>query len=250
MPRFADKWIEIQREEFKRLGVMGDWERPYTTMAYEAEAKIASEIGRFLMNGGLFRGSKPVLWSVVEKTALAEAEVEYMEHKSTTLYVGSHCADKHPELEGTSVVIWTTTPWTIPGNRGIAFSAEATYGIYEVTAITKNSNAQIGEKLILADELADAVKEAAGIDAWTRNSEASELDGVVCTHPLHGKGYDFDVPVLPGGFVTMEQGTGLVHIGPGHGMDDFNFAIAHGSEIPQTVGEDGASITSLWLQDP
>ena len=238
---FADTWIDIQRDEFKRLGVMGDWEHPYTTMAYEAEAKIASEIGRFLMNGGLFRGSKPVLWSVVEKTALAEAEVEYMEHKSTTLYVRFPVArTKDSELEGTSVVIWTTTPWTIPGNRGIAFSAEATYGVYEVTAIAENSNARVGEKLILADELADAVKEAAGIDAWTRNSEASELDGVVCTHPLHGKGYDFDVPVLPGGFVTMEQGTGLVHIGPGHGMDDFNFAIAHGLEIPQTVGEDGA----------
>ena len=238
---FADKWIDIQRDEFKRLGVMGDWEHPYTTMAYEAEAKIASEIGRFLMNGGLFRGSKPVLWSVVEKTALAEAEVEYMEHKSTTLYVRFPVArTKDSELEGTSVVIWTTTPWTIPGNRGIAFSAEATYGVYEVTAIAENSNARVGEKLILADELADAVKEAAGIDAWTRNSEASELDGVVCTHPLHGKGYDFDVPVLPGDFVTMEQGTGLVHIGPGHGMDDFNFAIAHGLEIPQTVGEDGA----------
>ena len=238
---FADTWIDIQRDEFKRLGVMGDWEHPYTTMAYEAEAKIASEIGRFLMNGGLFRGSKPVLWSVVEKTALAEAEVEYMEHKSTTLYVRFPVArTKDSELEGTSVVIWTTTPWTIPGNRGIAFSAEATYGVYEVTAIAENSNARVGEKLILADELADAVKEAAGIDAWTRNSEASELDGVVCTHPLHGKGYDFDVPVLPADFVTMEQGTGLVHIGPGHGMDDFNFAIAHGLEIPQTVGEDGA----------
>ena len=96
-----------------------------------------------------------------------------------------------------------------PGNRGIAFSAEATYGVYEVTAIAENSNARVGEKLILADELADAVKEAAGIDAWTRNSEASELDGVVCTHPLHGKGYDFDVPVLPGGFVTMEQALAL-----------------------------------------
>ena len=238
---FADTWIDIQRDEFKRLGVMGDWEHPYTTMAYEAEAKIASEIGRFLMNGGLFRGSKPVLWSVVEKTALAEAEVEYMEHKSTTLYVRFPVArTKDSELEGTSVVIWTTTPWTIPGNRGIAFSAEATYGVYEVTAIAENSNARVGEKLILADELAAAVKEAAGIDAWTRISEASELDGVVCTHPLHGKGYDFDVPVLPGDFVTMEQGTGLVHIGPGHGMDDFNFAIAHGLEIPQTVGEDGA----------
>ncbi len=238
---FADKWIDIQRDEFKRLGVMGDWEHPYTTMAYEAEAKIASEIGRFLMNGGLFRGSKPVLWSVVEKTALAEAEVEYMQHKSTTLYVRFPVARTgDSQLVGTSVVIWTTTPWTIPGNRGIAFSADATYGVYEVTATSENSNARIGEKLILADELADAVKEAAGIDAWTRTSEAAELNGVICTHPLHGKGYDFEVPVLPGDFVTMEQGTGLVHIGPGHGMDDFNFAIAHGLEIPQTVGEDGA----------
>lgn len=238
---FADHWIDIQREEFKRLGVMGDWENPYTTMAYPAEAQIAAEIGKFLMNGGLFRGSKPVLWSVVEKTALAEAEVEYMEHKSITLYVRFPVVTAaNPDLEGASVVIWTTTPWTIPGNRGIAYSADATYAVYEVTAVSEGSTAQIGEKLILADDLAESVKEAAKIESWNRIAGAGSLDGTICAHPLRGKGYEFDVPVLPGDFVTMEQGTGLVHIGPGHGMDDFNFALAHNLEIPQTVGEDGS----------
>jgi isoleucyl-tRNA synthetase len=238
---FAEKWIDIQREEFKRLGIMGDWDHPYTTMAYGAEAKIASEIGKFLMNGGLFRGSKPVLWSVVEKTALAEAEVEYMEHKSTTLYVRfpvATCANA--ALQGASVVIWTTTPWTIPGNRGIAYSADATYGIYEVTAVAEGSGAIVGEKLVMADDLSEAVKAAAKIESWTHTAAAGGLNGTICAHPLRGQGYEFDVPVLPGDFVTMEQGTGLVHIGPGHGMDDFNFALAHDLEIPHTVGEDGA----------
>ncbi len=238
---FADKWIDIQREEFKRLGVMGDWDHPYTTMAFGAEAKIASEIGKFLMNGGLFRGSKPVLWSVVEKTALAEAEVEYMEHKSTTLYVRFAVATSaNADLEGASVVIWTTTPWTIPGNRGIAFSADATYGVYEVTAVAEGGGGIVGEKLVMADDLSEAVKAAAKIESWNRISSANDLNGTICAHPLRGQGYEFDVPVLPGDFVTMEQGTGLVHIGPGHGMDDFNFALAHDLEIPHTVGEDGA----------
>ena len=238
---FADKWIDIQREEFKRMGVMGDWDQPYTTMAFGAEAKIASEIGKFLMNGGLFRGSKPVLWSVVEKTALAEAEVEYMEHKSTTLYVRFAVATSaNADLEGASVVIWTTTPWTIPGNRGIAFSADATYGVYEVTAVAEGGGGIVGEKLVMADDLSEAVKAAAKIESWNRISSANDLNGTICAHPLRGQGYEFDVPVLPGDFVTMEQGTGLVHIGPGHGMDDFNFALAHDLEIPHTVGEDGA----------
>ena len=238
---FADHWIDIQREEFKRLGVMGDWDHPYTTMAYPAEAQIAAEIGKFLMNGGLFRGSKPVLWSIVEKTALAEAEVEYMEHKSTTLYVRFPVASaKNAALESAAVVIWTTTPWTIPGNRGIAFSADATYGVYEVTGIAEGSTGRVGEKLVLADDLAEKVREAAKIESWTRVAGVDSLDGTICAHPMRGQGYEFDVPVLPGDFVTMEQGTGLVHIGPGHGMDDFNFALAHGLEIPQTVGEDGA----------
>jgi isoleucyl-tRNA synthetase len=237
---FAEKWIDIQREEFKRLGVMGDWDHPYTTMAYRAEAKIAAEIGKFLMNGGLFRGSKPVLWSVVEKTALAEAEVEYMEHKSTTLYVRFPVTTStNANLKDTSVVIWTTTPWTIPGNRGIAYSANATYGVYEVSAVTDGSGAIVGEKLVMADDLSEAVKTTAKIESWTRIATAGDLNSTICAHPLHGQGYEFDVPVLPGDFVTMEQGTGLVHIGPGHGMDDFNFALAHDLEIPHTVGEDG-----------
>ncbi len=237
---FAGHWIDVQREEFKRLGVIGDWEQPYLTMAFEAEARIAGEIGKFIMNGGLFRGSRPVLWSVVEKTALAEAEVEYLEHKSTTLHV------RFPVIEGSaavpvgaSVVIWTTTPWTIPGNRAIAFSPESAYGVYAVGSVVEESLAQAGELLVIADETAAAAQAALGVESWQRRSTADGLGKVVCAHPLRGRGYEFDVPVQPAEFVTMDQGTGLVHIGPGHGSDDFHFAMAHGIEIPDTVDEDG-----------
>ena len=119
---FAAHWIGVQREEFKRLGVLGDWAHPYTTMEFAAEAQIVREIGKFLMNGGLFRGAKPVMWSVVEQTALAEAEFEYQDHTSTTVWVKFPVAKPSvTALEGASVVIWTTTPWTLPGNRAIAY---------------------------------------------------------------------------------------------------------------------------------
>ncbi len=238
---FADHWIDIQRDEFKRLGVIGDWDNPYTTMAYEAEARIVAEIGKFLMNGGLFRGDKPVLWSVVEKTALAEAEVEYLEHKSTTLHVRFPVEKPgSPALDGASVVIWTTTPWTIPGSRAIAFSPEDDYGIYEVSAIEEGSTALVGERLVFADELLEQVKSAGRIETCRRLGAAEGLGNTICAHPLRGQGYDFEVPVMTADFVTMDQGTGLVHIGPGHGTDDFNFAVANGIEIPHTVGEEGA----------
>ena len=243
---FAEKWIDIQRDEFKRLGVIGDWDKPYSTMAYAAEAQIAREIGKFLMNGSLFRGSKPVLWSVVEKTALAEAEVEYMEHKSATIHVRFPIVSGGGgSLEGAAVVIWTTTPWTLPGNRAIAFEPKSEYGLYEVGEVTEGSFARAGEKLVLATELAGQVKAAAGIEAWERVGGKVSLDGVVCAHPLRGVaaadgGYDFDVPAFAADFVTMDQGTGLVHIGPGAGADDYIFAVEHGLEIPHTVAEDGS----------
>ncbi|MDP6388439.1 MAG: isoleucine--tRNA ligase, partial [Alphaproteobacteria bacterium] len=242
---FAEKWIDIQRDEFKRLGVIGDWDKPYSTMAYAAEAQIAREIGKFLMNGGLFRGSKPVLWSVVEKTALAEAEVEYLDHKSPTVHARFPIVSGGGELEGAAIVIWTTTPWTLPGNRAIAFDPESEYGLYEVGEVAEGSFARRGEKLVVATELAGQVKAAAGIEAWERVGGKVSLDGVVCAHPLRGfaeaeGGYDFDVPAFAADFVTMDQGTGLVHIGPGAGADDYIFAVEHGLEIPHTVAEDGS----------
>src|SRR5579862_1319512 len=119
---FAQHWLDVQRSEFRRLGVIGDWDNPYLTMAFAAEAQIAREIGKFLMNGGLYRGSKPVLWSVVERTALAEAEVEYHDHTSTTVFVRFPIVKPSvPALDGAAVVIWTTTPWTLPGNRAVGY---------------------------------------------------------------------------------------------------------------------------------
>ena len=241
---FAEKWVKIQTEEFKRLGVIGNWSRPYTTMSFDAEAQIVREIGKFLVGGGIYKGSRPVLWSVVEKTALADAEVEYHDHTSTTIWVRFpvlKAAD--PLLEGASVVIWTTTPWTIPGNRAIGYGEEIAYGVFQVDAVAEGSAAQVGEKMVLAKDLAEQVKADAKIEAWSELGSVDDLAGTVCGHPWHGfapaeGGYDFDVPLLPGDFVTTEQGTGFVHIAPGHGADDWALGRQHGIEIPQTV--DGA----------
>ncbi len=246
---FAAKWVAIQTEEFKRLGVAGDWKRPYTTMSFGAEAQIAREIGKFLMNGGLYRGSKPVLWSVVEKTALADAEVEYHMHTSTTIWVRFPVVTAgHPLLEGAAVVIWTTTPWTIPGNRAVAFDIGKDYGVWEVQSVLDNSSAKKGERLIIAGALIDSVKEAAGIEHVQFVGEATGLGDTVCAHPLRGApgamggtagGYDFEVPLLAAGFVTMDQGTGFVHIAPGHGADDYELGLEHGLPMPATVDGDG-----------
>ena len=222
---FAAHWIEVQREEFERLGVLGDWENPYTTMSYDAEAQIVRELGKFLMNGGLYLGAKPVLWSVVEKTALAEAEVEYLDHESTTVHVRFPVArPSHEALAGACALIWTTTPWTIPGNRAIAFGEEIDYAVYEVTEVAPDSLAVPGERVLLAQSLSAEVfgeTGVAGARARSPTSPVPDLAGTVCRHPLDGQGYDFDVPLLPGEHVTVEQGTGLVHTAPGHGSEDF-----------------------------
>ena len=239
---FASHWVGIQSEEFRRLGVEGDWAHPYTTMTFAAEAQILREIGKFLMNGGLFRGSKPVLWSVVEKTALAEAEVEYHDHVSNTIYVAFPVrTSADPIFGGASAVIWTTTPWTIPGNRAIAYGEAIDYVLLQVDAVAEGSKVAPGAKLILAKELQAAFAAATGITEsrilWS--GPGSRFSGVVCHHPLAGRGYEFPVPLLPGGFVTTEQGTGLVHVAPGHGADDWEVARAFGVEVPQTVDGDG-----------
>ncbi|MDH3911694.1 MAG: isoleucine--tRNA ligase [Rhodospirillales bacterium] len=237
---FAKKWVGEQTKEFRRLGVEGDFRRPYTTMSFDAEAQIAREIGKFLMNGGLYRGSKPVLWSVVEKTALADAEVEYHMHTSTMIWVRFPViAASRPELKGASVVIWTTTPWTIPGNRAVAFDRASAYGVWQVETVTETSAAAAGEKLVVADELAESLRQAVGIEAWQRLGAAEGLADTVLAHPFRGRGYDFPVPILPAGFVTMDQGTGFVHIAPGHGADDFELGLEHGLPMPMTVDGDG-----------
>jgi isoleucyl-tRNA synthetase len=258
---FAAKWLAVQREEFKRLGVVGDWDHPYSTMAFRAEATIAREIMKFAENGLLYRGSKPVMWSVVEKTALAEAEVEYQDYQSDMIWVkfpvtaigGS--ADQEELIEkliDASVVIWTTTPWTIPGNRAISFSSKIDYGLYEIKAAPEGNWAAVGERLILADKLAADVMKAAKVEGYERLAAvpASLLkEGeAACAHPLSDLGYDFDVPLLDGDHVTDDTGTGFVHTAPGHGSDDYiiwmqNQKALHDrgidTTIPFTVDADG-----------
>jgi len=230
---FAGHWLNIQREQIKRLGQIGDFEHPYTTMNFKAEAVIAREAMKFVENGLLYRGFRPVMWSPVEKTALADAEVEYHEKTSPTIYVKFPLVKSSPELAHTFIVIWTTTPWTIPGNRAIAFSPDISYGLYQVADATDGSLARRSEQLLLADTLAEQVaKHAKMMLSRVRTVTADELKGLVAAHPLRSLGYSFDVPVLPGAFVTADTGTGFVHNAPGHGEDDFELMLGLDRDYP------------------
>ncbi len=247
---FAAHWLDVQRSEFKRLGVEGDWGHPYTTMDFAAEAQIARELMKFVTNGLLYRGSKPVMWSVVEKTALAEAEIEYEDFTSDTVWVKFPVAAAAPDLADAAIVIWTTTPWTLPGNRAISYSNRIAYGLYEVTEAPTDNWTKAGDKLVLADKLAEEVFKQARVTRFKqlRAVSAAELAGLTATHPLHGAGYDFDVPLLAGDHVTDDTGTGFVHTAPGHGREDFEIwtgnaraleARGINTAIPYTVDADG-----------
>jgi isoleucyl-tRNA synthetase len=261
---YAEHWLNVQREEFMRLGVVGDWAHPYTTMDFFAEAQIARELMKFAANGTLYRGSKPVMWSVVEKTALAEAEVEYEDYTSDQVWVKFPVADI--ALEGdskddvavafelvgnASVVIWTTTPWTLPGNRAVSYSPRISYGLYRIVEAPADNWAKSGDLLILADKLAEAVFRQARVTAFEKVKAVGTgvFAGMICDHPLKAMGYDFTVPLLAGEHVTDEDGTGFVHTAPGHGRDDFEIWTANRSAlearginpaIPYTVDENGA----------
>src|SRR3954447_23130607 len=262
---YAQHWLEVQRIEFRRLGVEGDWEHPYTTMDFAAEAQIARELMKFAQNGTLYRGSKPVMWSVVEKTALAEAEVEYEDYTSETVWVKFPVADVSLEGEASkdeiaaafdaagqaSVVIWTTTPWTLPGNRAVSFSSKISYGLYKVTDAAPENWAKFGDLFLLSDNLAGEVFKQARVMAYDRVADVSAqmLAGMTLKHPLAGKGYDFAVPMLEGDHVTDDTGTGFVHTAPGHGRDDFEIWTSNARDleargintaIPYTVDENGA----------
>ena len=248
---FAAHWLKIQSEEFQRLGILGDWENPYTTMKYEAESIIAAEMGKFLINGSLYRGSKPVMWSPVEKTALAEAEVEYSDHKSVTIFARFRVVSCPLKiLKNASFIIWTTTPWTMPGNRAMACGADIAYSALKITDVVDGSLAEIGEVICLADELRDSVFAETGIvsaDVVT-SFKGAEIEGSVTSHPMSKQGYDHDVPLFLADYVTTEQGTGFVHIAPGHGPEDYALAhLQHGLEVPDTVGEDGVISEHLPL---
>ncbi|WLS04454.1 isoleucine--tRNA ligase [Shinella oryzae] len=246
---FAAGWIKVQAEEFKRLGIEGDFENPYTTMAFHAEARIAGELLKIAKSGQLYRGSKPVMWSVVERTALAEAEVEYADVESDTIWVKFPVTDGPADLKGNFVVIWTTTPWTIPGNRAISFSSRFPYGLYEVESATNDFGPQPGEKLIFATRLADDCAAKAKVTLkFLRDVAPEELSALVTAHPLAPLGYTFQVPLLDGDHVTDDAGTGFVHTAPGHGREDFDAWMAEArnleargisAKIPFTVDDAG-----------
>ena len=251
---YAEHWIKVQGAEFQRLGVVGDFDNPYLTMAYHAEARIAGELLKFAASGQLYRGSKPVMWSVVERTALAEAEIEYQDYESDTIWVkfpvasrssdvsdlagldfaaaqnailakALAAAEENYDLFGAFVVIWTTTPWTIPGNRAVTYSPRIAYGLYEVTAAENDFGPRPGEKLILAANLAEESFSKAKLQyKKLRDVPSDELASLGLAHPLAGLGggYEFPVPLLPGDHVTDDAGTGFVHTAPGHGREDFD----------------------------
>ncbi len=248
---YAEHWVAVQSEEFKRLGIEGDFDKPYKTMDFHAEARIAGELLKIAKSGQLYRGSKPIMWSVVERTALAEAEVEYQPYESDTIWVKFPVAGGSSELSDACVVIWTTTPWTIPGNRAVSFSDRIAYGLYEITSAENDFGPQAGEKLVFADALAEECFAKAKLEfKRLREVAASELEGAVCAHPLKGVGggYDFAVPLIAGDHVTDDAGTGFVHTAPGHGREDFEAwmdvardleARGISSAIPFTVDDAG-----------
>jgi isoleucyl-tRNA synthetase len=239
---YAAEWVKVQSDEFRRLGVEGDWAERYATMDFGSEAIIAGEICKFLLGGALYRGLRPVMWSPVEKTALAEAEIEYHDHTSTTITVRFPVLSSPvAELAGASVVIWTTTPWTMPGNRAIACGAAIDYAVVRLDSVAEGSLARRGETVVVALELLP--KFCADVKVETHHVlhvlTGAQLQGTICAHPLAGAGYAHKVPLLTADFVTTEQGTGLVHIAPSHGEDDFSLGRAHGLEVPETVADDG-----------
>ena len=243
---FASKWVEIQKEEFKRLGVIGDWDDPYLTMDYSAEAVIAEEFQKFLMNGALFQGSKPVMWSPVEKTALAEAEIEYHDHKSDTIWVPFKVITGSKELENAKIVIWTTTPWTIPSNKAIAFSKNISYGVYSVKETLEESWTKPNDLYVIADNLAEETLTKARVTKFKKvhNVNNDTLEHAICSHPFRGlQGadgfWDYDVPIIEGDHVTEEAGTGFVHTAPSHGADDYECFVKRGwiDQLTHNIGE-------------
>ena len=252
---YAGKFIDLQRDQFLRLGITGDFAHRYATMDFTSEAAIVGEFHRFKNSGQLYRGSKPVMWSPVERTALADAEVEYHDHVSPTIWVKfpvTGMSDSHPDdllafrNQTPSVVIWTTTPWTIPANRAISYGPEIKYGLYEVTAMEEGLEfepwAKAGDRFIIADKLAEDVLKAGKVATFTRIYDI-DPSGLECAHPLAelDSGYGFSVPLLSGDHVTDDAGTGFVHTAPGHGADDYAVWLAHGHrDVPDTVDPDGA----------
>jgi len=235
---FANKWIKVHKDQFKRLGVIGDWKNYYSTMSFDAEAQIVRELGKFLKEGSLYRGYKPVLWSTVEKTALADAEVEYLDHTSDTIYASFSIKEsKLKDLIGLDVIIWTTTPWTIPANRALAYNSNLTYTIIKIYDEGDFKN----KKIVVAKDLLESVIKECELKNFKIENEflGKEFKGTVCVHPFLDIGYNYDIPMLEASFVTTEQGSGIVHCAPSHGPDDFNLCLKNNIKALETVDDDG-----------
>ena len=235
---FAKQWIDVHIKEFKRLGVSGDFENYYSTMSFTAEAQIVRELGKFLLDGSLYQGFKPVFWSTVEKTALADAEVEYHDHTSNTIFVAFKVKNSPKDfLKGSNIIIWTTTPWTIPANRALAFNSRIEYVLVEISDLENFKE----NKIVVATNLLDSIVKSCGIEKFKvlKSFNGSELAGTICVHPFQTLGYDFDVPMLDARFVTLEQGTGIVHCAPSHGPDDFNLCLKNNIPSKYTIDNAG-----------
>jgi len=243
---FAEKWIEVHKEQFKRLGVIGDWENYYSTMSFDAEAQIVRELGKFLKEGSLYRGFKPVLWSTVEKTALADAEVEYQDHKSDTIYTSFPVKNSNLEdLNDSEIIIWTTTPWTIPANKALAYNESLDYLLIQI----HDDGDFKDKKIIIAEALLESVITECEIKKYTnvKKFKGKEFKGTICKHPFYELGYTHEIPMLEARFVTTEQGTGIVHCAPSHGPDDFNLCLNHGIKAIETVDGDGKYTENVKL---
>ena len=243
---FAEKWIDIHKDQFKRLGVVGDWENYYSTMSFDAEAQIVRELGKFLKEGSLYKGFKPVLWSTVEKTALADAEVEYQDHKSDTIYASFPIkSSRVKDLENSEVIIWTTTPWTIPANKALAYNEALDYLIIKINDDGDFKN----KRIVIANDLLESViKECNIIDyKEIKKIKGKEFKDTICNHPYFNLGFNYDIPMLQARFVTTEQGTGIVHCAPSHGPDDFNLCLNNGIKAIETVDGDGKYTKNVKL---
>jgi len=236
---FAKKWIDVHIKEFKRLGVVGDFDNYYSTMSFEAEAQIVRELGKFLLDGSLYQGFKPVLWSTVEKTALADAEVEYMNHTSNTIYAAFKVKETNKEfLKNSNIIIWTTTPWTIPANKALAFNSSIEYSVIEIEELENFKE----KKIIVAKNLINEITKQCDIKNYKelKTFKGSEFIGTICYHPFFKMGYEHNVPMLDAQFVNLEQGTGIVHCAPSHGPDDFNLCLKN--NIPSLYTVDNAGL--------
>ncbi len=235
---FAKNWIQVHIKEFKRLGVVGDFENYYSTMSYEAEAQIVRELGKFLLDGSLYQGFKPVLWSTVEKTALADAEVEYKNHTSSTIFVAFKVKNtKKNFFKDASIIIWTTTPWTIPANKALAFNSSIEYSLLEINELDHFKD----KKIIVATNLIDSVVKTCGIEHHKilKTFKGSEFKGTTCSHPFKKMKFDYDIPMLEANFVDLDQGTGIVHCAPSHGPDDYNLCLKNNISSSYTVDNAG-----------